>query len=220
MAILKNMIAIVLMLSVILMTGCSTSELEDDTEIEDMPLEQITGDVAAVVNGEDITSEEVSEFQQTVLQQGQQISEEEVLEELINQKVLEQKVQQENIVVTSEEAESAIEQQLAMQGMTLDDYKQQLESMGLSYESELENIKDQIATQTYLNTQLEGETFNVSEEEAQEFYEMYKLQSPEDVPSYEELESQIIATLQQQKQQEAISSLIQELRADANVEYK
>jgi hypothetical protein len=139
---------------------------------------------------------------------------------VINQKVLEQKVQQENIVVTNEEAESVIEQQLAMQGVTLDDYKQQIESMGVSYESELENIKNQIATQQFLESQLEGQIFNVTEEEAQEFYEMYKAQSPEEVPSYEELQPQIITTLEQQKQQEAISIIIQGLRTAANVEYK
>jgi parvulin-like peptidyl-prolyl isomerase len=221
MANLKNMIAIVLVLSVILIGGCSTSELEDNTKESDITVNDTnTGNVVAIVNNEEITSEEISEFQQTLLQQGQQVSEEDALEYLIEQKVLEQKVQQEGITVSDEEAESAIEQQLAMQGITLDDYKQEIESMGLSYESELENIKEQIATQTYLNTQLEGETFDVSEEEAQEFYETYKLQSPEEVPSYEELESQIIATLQQQKQQEAINAIIQELRADANVEYK
>ncbi len=230
MANLKNLIAIVLVLSVILTAGCSTSEqndneqdyndfVPDNTNVDD-PTEPITGNVLAVVNGEEIKSEEVTAIQQLFLQQGQQVSEEEALEQVINQKVLEQKVQEENIVVTTEEAESAIEQQLAMQGATLDDYKQQIESQGVSYEAELENIKSQIATQNYLQTQLEGQSFNVTEEEAQEFYEMYRSQSPEEAPSYEELKPQIIAQLEQQKQQEATSVLIQELRASANVEYK
>lgn len=231
MANLKNMIAIVLVLSVILMAGCSTSEpkdneedyndfVPDNTNVDNIPTQPITSNVVAVINGEEIKSEEVSTIQQSLLQQGQQISEEEALEQVINQKVLEQKVQQENIVVSTEEAESAIEQQLAMQGATLDDYKQQIESQGVSYEAELENIKNQIATQNYLQTQLEGQSFDVTEEEAQEFYEMYKAQSPEEVPSYEELKPQIIAQLEQQKQQEATSVIIQELRSNANVEYK
>jgi multidrug efflux pump subunit AcrA (membrane-fusion protein) len=231
MANLKNIIGIFLVLSVILMAGCSTSEQEDNKQdyndfepdnngVDNIPTEPITGNVVATVNDEEIKSEDVVAVQQLLLQQGQQISEDDALEQVINQKVLEQKVQQENIVVTTEEAESLIEQQLAIQGATLDDYKQQVESMGVSYEAELENIKNQIATQQFLESQLEGQTFDVTEEEAQEFYEMYKAQSSEEVPSYEELQPQIITTLEQQKQQEAISIIIQGLRATANVEYK
>jgi hypothetical protein len=229
---LKNIIGIFLVLSVILIAGCSTSEQEDNTQdynndfvpdnngVDNIPTESTTSNVVATVNNEEIKSEDVAAVQQSLLQQGQQISEDDALEQVINQKVLEQKVQQENIVVTTDEAESVIEQQLAMQGATLDDYKQQVESMGVSYEAELENIKNQIATQQFLESQLEGQTFDVTEEEAQEFYEMYKAQSPEEVPSYEELQPQIITTLEQQKQQEAISIIIQGLRATANVEYK
>jgi len=232
MANLKNIIAIFLVVSVILLAGCSTSEQEDKTQdytsefipdntgVDNIPTEPITGNVVATVNDEEIKSEDVAAVQQSLLQQGQQISEDDALEQVINQKVLEQKVQQENIVVTTEEAEFVIEQQLAMQGATLDDYKQQVESMGFSYEAELENIKNQLATQQFLESQLEGQTFDVTEEEAQEFYEMYKTESPEEVSSYEELQSQIIATLEQQKQQEATSIIIQELRTTANVEYK
>ncbi len=178
----------------------------------------ISGNVIASINGQEITSDEVAMIQQSFLQQGQQVSEEEALEQVINQEVLSQKVQQEGIVVTTEEAESVIEQQLTMQGATLDDFKQQVESQGASYEDEIENIKNQIATQNYLESALEGQNFEVKEEEAKGFYEMNKQQIPENV-TYEEVESQIIMLLQQQKQQEAISVLIQELRASANVEY-
>lgn len=222
----KNIIAIVLALSVIFLTGCSVPELEEDGQEYDViddaytGEEQVTGNVVATVNDEEITSEDVEEVQQSLLQQGQQVSEEDALEEVISQKLLEQKVQLEGITVTDQDAESMIEQQLTLQGATLDDYKEQLESMGLSYESELENIKKQLATQEYLDGQLEDQVFDVTEEEAQEFYEMYKSQSPEEVPPYEEIEEQLIATIEQEKQQEAITDIIQRLREDANVEYK
>jgi multidrug efflux pump subunit AcrA (membrane-fusion protein) len=230
MGIIKNTIGVVLVFFVFFLIGCNPSEptqYNDEFEeniptqpMQDMPIQPITGNVVAVVNGEEINSKDLEEIQMLLLQQGQQISNEDLLEQLINQKVLEQKVQQENIVVTTEEAESVIEQQLTMQGATLDDYKQQVESTGVSYEAELENIKNQIATQQFLESQLEGQTFDVTEEEAQEFYEMYKAQSPEEVPSYEELQSQIIATLEQQKQQEAINDFVNELRLKAVVDYK
>lgn len=235
MANLKNTILVFLVLSVILIAGCSTSESEnneqnyndfvpDNTEVDipdvDNPFESVKGNVVAVVNDEEIMSEDVAQIQQTFLMQGQQISEEDALEQVIVQKVLEQEVQQENIVVTTEDAENLIEQQLMMQGATLDEYKEQLQTQGISYEDDLESVKNQIAIQNYLDVQLEGQSFVVSEEEAQEFYEMYKLESPEEVPPYEELEPQIVMTLEQQKQQEAINVFIQELLTTAVIEYK
>jgi peptidyl-prolyl cis-trans isomerase SurA len=230
---IKKTIAIILMLSVILITGCSTLEQQEDTQqnYDDIPFgidsedtsieEHITVGVVATVNNEEITSDDVTDIQQTFLMQGMQISEEEAIEQLINQKVLELKVKEENIVVTNEEAEVIIEQQLLMQNMTLDEYKEVIESQGVSYEEELESIKDQIAIQIFLENKLEGKSFDVTEEEAKEFYEMYKLQMGEnEVPSYEEIEPQIIASLEQEKQQEEIDVIIQDLILDVDIEYK
>jgi hypothetical protein len=179
----------------------------------------LSGNVIATVNGEEITTSEVSAIQQSLIQQGQQITEEDALEQVINQKLISQEVEAGDYSVSTEEAESTIEQQLSMQGASLEEYKQQLLEQGIVYEEQLDSIKEELAVQKYLETQLEGENFEVSEQETQDFYEMYKSQSPEEVPSYEELELQIIATLQQQKQQEAIGYLIQELRADAKINY-
>jgi hypothetical protein len=227
---LKKIILIFTVLSLILMTGCNTLESEENPKenetvnnsliVDDMPLEQVSGKVIAVVNGKDITSDEVLEIQQLFLQQGQQVSKEDALEQAINQEILLQKVQDEKFVVSNQEAEASIEEQLAMQGATLEQYKQQLEMQGVSYEEILDDLKLQIATQQYLEHEFKNETFNVSDEEALTFYETYKEQSPEEVPEFEELEDQIIATLQRQKQQEATNVLIQNLRQDADVEYK
>ncbi len=179
----------------------------------------LSGNVIATVNGEEITTSEVNAIQQSLIQQGQQITEEEALEQVINQKLISQEVEAGDYSVSTEEAESTIEQQLSMQGASLEDYKQQLSQQGIVYEEQLDSVKEELAVQKYLETQLEGENFEVSEQETQDFYEMYKSQSSEEVPSYEELEPQIIATLEQEKQQEAISYLIQELRADAEIKY-
>jgi hypothetical protein len=179
----------------------------------------ISGNVVATVNGAEITSSDVNAVQQSLIQQGQQISEEEALEQAINQELVSQEVAKGDYAVSNEEAESAIEQQLTTQGATLNDYKQQVESQGISYEELLESTKEQLAVQNYLEVQLQGENFEVSEQESQDFYEMYKSQSPEEIPPFEELEQQIISTLQQQKQQESISSLIQELRVNAEINY-
>ncbi|MFW5847188.1 MAG: SurA N-terminal domain-containing protein [Nanoarchaeota archaeon] len=176
-------------------------------------------DVIATVNEEEITASEVSAIQESFLQQGEQISEEDALEQIINKKLILQEINKGNYAVSSEEAESAIEQQLSMQGASLDDYKQQLSQQGISYEEQLESIKEELKIQKYLENQFKDENFEVSEEEAQDFYELSKSQSTEEIPSYEELESQIISILEQQKQQKAIETLVQELKANAEIEY-
>ncbi len=179
----------------------------------------LTGNTVATINGEEITSGEVENIQQIIGQQGQQISEEDALEQIINQKLISQEVEKGDYSISNEEVESIIEQQISMQNMSLEDFKEQLSQQGISYEEQKDSIKEELAIQKYLETQLEEESFEVSEEEAQEFYEMNKEQSPEEIPPYEESKSQIISLLEQQKQQELISSLIQELRANAEIEY-
>ncbi|MFW5865616.1 MAG: SurA N-terminal domain-containing protein, partial [Nanoarchaeota archaeon] len=183
--------------------------------------EQLSGDTLATVNGEEITSEDVSEIQESVFSQGQEIPEEQAIELLVNQKVLEQKAQEEEITVSDEEVESSIEEQLSPQGATLEDYKEQLKAQGISYDEHLEILKKDFATEKFLYIKLEGENFEVSEEEAREYYNMYASQSPEEeVPSYEEMEEQIVANLEQQKRQEAIENLIQDFKSDADIEYE
>lgn len=236
---LKIFVMMGLILSIILVIGCTETGLVDnnaptdedfdvdgvddfngDFDIEDSFDQSELGEVVAIVNGEEINSLEVNEVQESFMMQGQQVSEEDVLEELINIKVLEQKVEEEGIIVSTDEAEEMISEQLAMQNSNLDEYKEQLESQGLSYDDELEKIKGQLAIQNYLESQIVGQSFEVSQEEAQEFYEMYKQQSAdENIPSFEELEPQIILTLEQQKRQDATILVVQEIRSNANIEY-
>jgi hypothetical protein len=90
----------------------------------------------------------------------------------------------------------------------------------MSYEDQIESMKEQLAMQEYLENRLGNQSFEVTQEEAQTFYERYKAESTGDVPPYEEIESQIIATLQQQKQQQAMSQIVEELKESAAIEYR
>ncbi len=179
-----------------------------------------TGDVVAKVNGEEIKSTEVGTVQEMFSQQDQEISEKNALEQVINKKIILQEIQNKGYSVSTEEAETTIKEQLSAQGLSLDEYKQQVEQQGVSYEEQLQNISQDLAIQKYLTEAIGEEAVEVTDEETEQFYEMYKEQeSGEEVPSYDELKPQIIASLEQQKQQEAINSLIQELRAEADIEY-
>lgn len=220
----KNVIIAIMILSVIIVAGCSTTQetVQEDntTQNENGLVPEITSDVVATVNGEEIRTNEVSSMQQSLQQQGLQATQQDALEELINQAILAQEVAKQQITITTQEAETLMETQLAQQGATLEQYKQQIQAQGIQYENQLEVVKEQLKVQRFLENAIQTQDFEVTDEEANEFYELYTQQSPEEVLPFEELEEQIITTLQQQKQQEAISSLIGELRSEANVEYK
>lgn len=178
------------------------------------------GNVIARVNGEEVYSNEVAELQEVFNQQGQEVSENEVLEQIINQKLISQEVEEKGYAVSNEEAEAVLEEQLAAQGSTLEEFKQQIEEQGVTYQEQLEYIKEQLATQNYLADVIDQESLEVSEGESKEFYEMYQDQeSSEETATFEELEPQIIATLQQQKEQQEIMALIQKLKETAEIEY-
>lgn len=228
-----RIVGLALLASMLLIVGCSAPEQAEEPgpvetpgeedispgEEEDIPVSG-TGDVVAVVNDQEVTSEEVDAIQSSFSQQGQEVSSDEALEHLIDQVVMAQKVHEEGITVSDEDAEAEIERQLSAQGVGLDEFKEHLESQGASYEDEIEALKPQLAIQEFLANKTPDE-FNVSDEEVQEFYEMYKQQTPEEeqVP-FEEIEPQIVSMLEQQRQEEAINDLIQEYREEADIEYR
>ena len=209
----------VVLLSFII-AGCS-SNTDQDPAASDNNTQEITEETAVVqweilatVNGQAITSAEVATMQELFAQQGQQISSDDALEQVINQIILTQQV----TPLSTTETESMIEAQLSLQGVTLDDYREQIEAQGMSYDAEIENAREGFAVQTYVESTV-GTEFEVTDAEARAFYDEYSQQSPEELPPYEELEEQIIMTVQQQKQQEAVQAHIQELRADADIQY-
>jgi hypothetical protein len=212
---LNHTILVVLLVAMTILAACSTPE---QTENEDNNL--ITGNVVAVVNGDEITTQQVEETQALFASIGQDIPKETVLEELINQKLLVQEAKKAGFEFTTEDAEVAIDQQLALQGANLEEYKTQIQAQGIDYEKQLATIKEDLAIQRYLETVFENENFTATEQEAQEIYDAYSAQSSEELPAFQEVKDQILASLQQEKQQQAIGVLIQELKQTATIEYK
>ncbi len=104
--------------------------------------------------------------------------------------------------------------------MTLEDYKQQVEEQGVSYQEQLNKIRQELAIQNYISDNIDNDSIEVTDEETEQFYQDYQDQDTEqEIPSYEEIKPQIISMLEQQKQQELVNSLLQELREQAEIEY-
>ncbi|MGM5485052.1 MAG: SurA N-terminal domain-containing protein [Nanobdellota archaeon] len=227
----RNLILGVLVVTILAIAGCSPAEQQ--TTEQEGPLDQespgeqtspeespspITGEAVATVNGEEITNEEVTAMRQSAAQQRQNLSSEDALEQAINNELLSQKVEEEGYTVTDKEAEEQMESQLAQQGASLEDFKAQLEERGMSFQDQLDSLKEQLAMQQFIDDNVD---VNVSEQEAQEYYQMYKQQASgeEEIGSYEEVKPQIMSALEQQKMQKETESLLKELREEAEINY-
>jgi hypothetical protein len=118
-----------------------------------------------------------------------------------------------------DEAEQELEARVALSGRTMEDFEADLAKSGFSYEEYLQDFQRQLAINSYVDDAVQVP--EVTEIEARVFYEDYKQQSPEEeFPPFEQLKSEIMALLEQQKRQEATSLLIEELKEKADIEYK
>lgn len=212
----KNIMTIVFVLSLIVLTGCGNTVMEQTESTTDY--QPITANVVATINGEEILSNDVNMVQQMYLQQGYQISEQEVVDLLIDQRLLYQEVK--NDLMSSEEAESIIAMDLAQLDMTLEDYKNDLESSGISYLESLEEIKIDIAINEYLENAMGDLDLEITDEEIEEFYESFKIMYPdEEIPPLEDSKPEIMMILQNERQNEKIYEIVSELRAKADIQY-
>ncbi len=214
-------IAILMLLTFFLFAGCTDQQeqTQNNVDTETDSTSNKTSSLLATVNDEEITLEEVSRMQQTYAQQGQQLSEENALEQVIDEEVLFQKAQYEGYDLNDTEAETTLETTLQQQNQTLETYKQYLQQQNVSYEQQLKTYKEQLSIQSYLDAALKGQDFTVTDQEAEAYYQSYEQQSSEEIPPYEDLKSQIIDYLKQQKQNEAINTLVQDLREEADIQY-
>lgn len=187
----------------------------------------VTNDVVATVNGESILRVDMEALQtQIAAQQGvdiaaldaqtQEAIKTQATESLIAQALLQQAVANANIEVSDADVEmqltqiaGSFENEAAMQAA--------LAAEGLTKETLQEQIKKDLATQTYLNTTLDLESLTVSEEDVTEAYTQVSAQG--EVPPLEEVRAQVEALVLQQKQQDLIVAHIDSLRVGAKIEH-
>ena len=191
-----------------------------DTPQEDqMDIPEGGDEVLATVNGEEITQDDVVEIIEMVSQQGMQVDEEQALEEAVAITALSQRAEEEGFTVTQAEAEEEIENML---GMSPQEFQQIMEQQGLSYEDEMERLKQDIAIQNFLEDAMSDEVPEVSDEEIEqhyeEFTEMMEMQGQE-VPELEEIRDELEAQIQQEQTQPLQQEFLEQVVEEAEVEY-
>jgi hypothetical protein len=167
-------------------------------------------DRLATVNGEAITEDDLSTTQG--------MDQSQALRQAIITTVLRQRAEAENVTVSESEAESQLQEQLEARNRTLTGLKETLQQRGVSYEERLSSYRSQLATQRYLNSQIDQESIRPTEEELRQLYNQSLQQFPDgQAPDYEQVRPQLVQRVEQQKRQRASAQVIRGLVQNANV---
>jgi len=186
--------------------------------------------VVATVNGVEIVRETLVEnMDQTELQaasQGLDTASAEIqaaiqsqsLEQAINNELLAQAAAEANVEVTAEEVETEIEA-ITSQFPDQAAFEAELEAAELSLEQLQENVRSQLTINEFLNASDALTNLpEVTEAEARAVYEQAIASGGEGVPSFAEVQEQIVAQLRQQNEQTAVGELLNQLREAADID--
>ena len=187
---------------------------------------ETTNDVVAVVNGENISRGELETARtQVTAQQGIDMSvfddaakaqfDAQILESLISQRLIQQASAKASIAID----DATVDTQMATirsQFATEEEFAQALTAEGLSEEALKAQIKKDLATQAYLEQELQLSAITVTEEEVNTTYTQVAV--GEEVPPLEEVYAQVENMVREQKTQERIATLLERLSAEAQIE--
>lgn len=203
-------VVLALLVVVLAFAGCAQ---QADQPQPDAPPQQQTG-VAATVNGEEISTQEVQALQAELAQQAQtEVSEQQALEVAIQQVLLSQEAQRQGIQATREDVEALFEEQMQLQGQSLDDLKEQL---GPEYDQFVESYQQQLTIQELINSQ---QAPAIPDEQVRAFYDenTEEFIVENETLSFEEVEEDIRVFLEQQTQSQVLEQLTAQLREDADI---
>lgn len=214
------------------------SQEQGDQAMPEPELDNIP-DVVAVVDEEEISGDAFAEnyeaqFQQLTMQAamaGQEPDQdqlkEQALEMMINSELLVDEAEEQGFSASDEDVDEYLADMAeANQVESSDALMEELEAQGLSEERIREDLHSQVMIDQVVDT-LDVE--EPSEEELQEMYdaqveqleamnEQVEEEQAQEAPSFEELEPELEQQVTQQNENEAIATLLDDLRADAEIE--
>lgn len=194
------------------------SPSENDSQIQ-IESEELV--VLARVNGEEINTNQIDFVKQIASQQGVQLTDQEALERVIAEVLLVQIAQERGFMSSMQEVEALISEQLALQNISLDEYKQQMEMFGVSYEDEIEIYQKQLGINNLLEDEISNYNIVVEEQEILDYYEEYRqnLTTAEVELPLEDVRADIENILLVEKQREYVDIIIDNFLSQANIEY-
>ncbi|MFZ3580230.1 SurA N-terminal domain-containing protein [Virgibacillus sp. DJP39] len=201
------------------------SNAEKDNSSDTTEVEKVAKDkVVATVNGEEIKGSKYNDmYSQTLMtfkQGGQdatnaELVQKQTLNRLIEKELILQEAEQIGIEVSSSEISEQLEQ-IKSQFESTEQYQKQLTELEMTEES----LKNQLAFEIKLNKYIEQEVpeVEVTDKEIQTYYEQLASQQGEKAPALEEVKQQIKQTVVKQKRQAKLTSAIEILKEESEVE--
>jgi|GEM_PF-1143789 peptidyl-prolyl cis-trans isomerase SurA len=203
------------------------------TQMQNEDTAAISGTVA-IVNGEEIAGTELSEQLESLRNastpQAEQfknltdIQQQEVLlEGIINTELQLQAARGAGVTVSDEEVETQLQSSIDQIGRT--EFENRLAQNGVTEQEVRDDLRNQLLINAYIEQEAGGE-ITATDQEIDELYQQYIAQiqqaSPEgqesEIPSLEELRPQIEQAVIQQKRQQIAVDLLNQARANADIE--
>lgn len=205
-------------------SGIGDVTMEDATTETD---EQGEISAVAIVNGDEITRTEL-DTQLVQLRQNPQFQnvqgdaeaeaqlERLALDGLIDTRLLLAEARSQGIAAEESTINETI-QQLVQQFGGQEAFEQQLSQVGIDEVAFRGQIKDQLVFEQYSSQIAEENNVSVKDEDVRNVYDQ-QFSAQEGAPSFDEVASRIRSQLEQQELQQVLSSILEELRAEANIE--
>ena len=132
---------------------------------------EIVNRIVATVDGDPITAHEVRRYGEERHARG--VSEADLLQAVITDKILEKEIAARKITVKPEAIDRYVQEVMARNKMSEDQFKAALKQQGLTWEQYRTRVKNEIEKSQLLGQELRGEV-TVSDEEIRRFYDEHK----------------------------------------------
>ncbi|GGH81394.1 FKBP-type peptidyl-prolyl cis-trans isomerase (trigger factor) [Pullulanibacillus pueri] len=216
----------------------SDTNTENQDESQKQMQEQIQkglldeGKTVAIINGTTIKGKDynityqslAAQLYASLLQQGQsttgdQVSEQvkqQTLNTIVGQTLILQDAKAKGYKATADQIKSQYDKMVDQYGSE-DKFKAALKKENLTLDEMKENISQQLVFDKYVDKEVGSEA--VSDKEIQQFYDQYS-KTQKDAPELKDIKSQIKEQLEQQKQNEDLSKIVDKLKKSGKVDIK
>lgn len=188
------------------------------------------GGVVATVNGEKIYRNEydknIARMEEGAMQQGANVTDpaiqeqikKQVLQSLVDNILLISAAEEADITVTDDEVKAKYDELVTQIGGE-EELEKQLASIKLPIEELQSNIRDRVLVDKYFEQVADTKNITASPEEVEAFYKTLSSQSSSEtpLPPFDEIKSQLEQQIISQKQQEAITKIVEDIRSKATI---
>lgn len=239
---LSLVVSIMLILAACGGQGGNEAQVEEPEVDMGDPVAIVNGENIYEVEYESMTEKMIASYEQQGIELGDNESEQmleqirqQALDQMIQQEVLLQNAERSGLIPSEETVEEEIDS-IRSQFESYEEYEIALEQNMLSENELKETLVKELSIEAYVGDNIPE--VDVTDEEIEEYYRQYKTQQEEqikameasgediqedqmammEVPGIEEIKEELKAGLTQQKEQEHLMALIDELLKDSDIE--